>query len=285
MAERGNQALVDDRTRSAAQQNVGDAILAACAASYDSLVRADESAPFRVTDALTSERFPCDKRVEIDLGSRSILLAVSDGVPGTHRRMARKLTLSAIEHALSHELVDRSPDEALRAALTYASDILEGAANGSTDARVTSQFVGVIVHDGRAELASVGPFQAYLLRGNSLVRLTADASLAVTKERTPHGGIVGRATALRIFSRGFELRREDTLVLYANGLSDAPSIDAVRLVLQTGTLQSACEGLLAVARERHSEGAAVIVATVYGDGLVERVTTGAVDELVKGVAE
>lgn len=119
-------------------------------------------------------------------------------------------------------------------------------------ARSGSTFVGINLHDGRAELANIGDSRAYLFRSGELTQLSLDHTSVramvdmgvLTKENaakhpgrhqlTQHLGIFPEEMLIEPYTMELETVEGDLFLLCSDGLFDMVDDGAIRGLLQKG---------------------------------------------------
>ncbi|WP_437729860.1 PP2C family protein-serine/threonine phosphatase [Sorangium sp. So ce1335] len=169
----------------------------------------------------------------------ALSLGVYDGSGGASSPDAASRLAARTVHAVLARAAPRSSDaleRALLAAVAEAGRAVRDNARRSPQHRSSGTTATVAaLCDERLLLAQVGDSRAYLLRGGALAQITRDQTLlqsllesgklrpeeAATFE---HRGVMLQALGLRehlqIALSAVELRREDTLLLCTDGLSD-----------------------------------------------------------------
>jgi PPM family protein phosphatase len=166
---------------------------------------------------------------------------------------------------------ERSPAEVLKRAMEAAGRAVY-AIGGDAPANVRpgSTAVGVLVHEGGAEVAHVGDSRAYLLRVGGIQRLTRDHSMvqqmvaagmldAQRAAEHPDANKLTRALGMNpeveveLMPQPVELRPGDVILLASDGLSDLISDEEILTLVQKNAARGpgfACQELVALANAR-----------------------------------
>jgi PPM family protein phosphatase len=240
---------------------------------------------FMVADALTGS--PVHETHAFDASDHPLLLALSDGMGGQNAgEIASDLTLASLRDVLVRRLPIDDASDALRTAVELANQaVTDAAAVRPTLKGMGATLVAILIVGNVAHLASIGDSRAYLLRGDTLVRLTKDQTFLQSLidagriagediARFPHKHMlvqaIGHAVDLAVPIARIELRRHDILVLASDGLTDELDNDRIRALASTGDVAHACRELVAAANECGGrDNITVIAASVTGEGVPE----------------
>jgi protein phosphatase len=182
-------------------------------------------------------------------GQRGHLFMVADGM-GAHAagELASKLAVDTVPLTY-HKLTDRSPPDALRAAVEDANTQIHNRGRASPDFKGmgTTSTVLLLLPQG-AVVAQVGDSRAYRLRGNRYEQLTFDHSLVWEMRATgqlPDGEVpayipknvitrsLGPNPAVQVDLEGpFPLMVGDTFLLCSDGLSGQVKDEEMGTILQ-----------------------------------------------------
>lgn len=203
-----------------------------------------------------------DGALVVDLGEGGLALAVADGMGGmSHGALAAKLTLGALERALT----GRAPGSSRRAAIVEGierahADVL-GKCNGGGATLVAAVLTGAeaqIVHSGDAEALVVGGGGKLRHRTvpHSPVGYAQAAGLLTEAEAMihPERHVVSSGVGVE----GIEIqvgpkvvtRVRDTVLLASDGLFDNVVEDELLEIAPRGRPEHAAERLIELARER-----------------------------------
>lgn len=142
-------------------------------------VRANNEDAFVIADLMAPTwTHAMREPVELSVGARGVLLAVSDGMGGAQAgEVASALTLHALRRGMV--TVEASGAEAaLTASVERANQKVWDAGTASGQKGMGATLTAVLLHGKRAYVAEVGDSRAYVLRGSRLIRLTHDQSCA-----------------------------------------------------------------------------------------------------------
>jgi PPM family protein phosphatase len=212
---------------------------------------------------------------------RGHLFIVADGM-GAHAagELASKMAATAIPLCY-HKLVDRSPPDALRAAVEDANGQIHSRGQASDDFKGmgTTLSAMVLLPQG-AVLAQVGDSRCYRLRGNRIEQLTFDHSLVwelraagQLKQQVPNyipKNIITRSLGpnptVQVDIEGpFPLEPGDTFLLCSDGLSGQVKDDEIGKILACLPPERAVRTLVDLANLRGGpDNITIIVARVTG---------------------
>lgn len=264
-----------------------DAAVTVCATTDLGRERANNEDAYVVCDARTQLMFGFPMGVAHAVPCGSTLLAVADGMGGENAgEVASGLTLQSLRLAIARRLLRSGPAVTLRSAIQSANEAVTAAADVPGRMGMGSTLVAVLIEGDRAYVATIGDSRAYVLRGDTLLRLTKDQTYlqmlidhrVLTPpeiERFPHKNVilqaVGRTKALRIPIKQWALRRNDLILLCSDGLTGEIGDDEVRAILRAApSLDDATRSLVAAANARGGhDNITVVLAQVHGRMLAE----------------
>ena len=175
------------------------------------------------------------------------LYAVADGMGG---HAAGELAANLALDALSNTFLSgrhRAPQRLAEAVQAANLEVLRHAVGEYAGMGTT--LVALAIDKGAALLAHVGDSRAYLLRGETLIRLTEDHSWVAEQVRLGHlseaeardhqwrsvvSNALGGEERVRLELYGFPLQRGDRLLLCSDGLSGVVDEDDLRDMLGWG---------------------------------------------------
>ena len=248
-------------------------------------VRANNEDAFVIADLMAPTwTHAMREPVELSVGARGVLLAVSDGMGGAQAgEVASALTLHALRRGMV--TVEASGAEAaLTASVERANQKVWDAGTASGQKGMGATLTAVLLHGKRAYVAEVGDSRAYVLRGSRLIRLTHNQSCAqlmldagaLTREEAEtfqYKNMVLQAIGVKphviVALNRFTLRRGDKVLLCSDGLTGKVTDDEIRdILLSTPAMDAACARLVELANHRGGEdNITVIVAVMDGEGL------------------
>jgi serine/threonine protein phosphatase PrpC len=222
--------------------------------------------------------------LELEVGARGVLLAVSDGMGGAQAgEVASALALHSLRRGMSTVETD-SAEAALTASVEQANRRVWDAAGDADRKGMGATLTVAFIHGTRAYIAEVGDSRAYVLRGNSLIQLTRDQSCVQTMidagtltreeaETFQYKNVIlqaiGTKPSVIVALNRFTLRRGDRILLCSDGLTGMIKDDEIRAAIAAGSsLDGACTKLVALANARGGEdNITVVLAEMGGDGL------------------
>ncbi len=200
------------------------------------------------------------------------LFLVADGMGGhTAGQLASRLAAEEALRAVSTLAgASASLAEKLRYAVAAANrQIFQTAHDHAELAGMGTTLVALLLDEGRAALAHVGDSRAYLQRGGRLRQLTDDHSIVAELVRRreispdaarehPHRHVLTRALGVRPNAEPdlaeLTLAPDDVFVLCSDGLTNHVRDEEIAAALAgEGDLQTAADGLIALANERGGE--------------------------------
>ncbi len=223
----------------------------------------------------------------IDIGTKGVLLALSDGMGGHQAgEVASAMVLESLGAQLSQD--GKGPvHRQLEDAVHRANRIVHEAAKDADRHGMGATLTAVMIRGTEAYIAEVGDSRGYLLRNGRLRQITRDQSMVQLlvdqgvlsrdeARKAPGKNVilqaVGLAPDVRVAIGRLELRRGDRLMLCSDGVSNQISDDELRLIMTDSPPREACETMIALANERGGEdNETVIVADVLGEDLNEPV--------------
>jgi PPM family protein phosphatase len=264
-----------------------DAAITVCATTDLGRERANNEDAYVVWDARTQLMFGFPMGVAHGVPYGATLLAVADGMGGENAgEVASGLTLQSLRLAIARRLLRSSPAAALRSAIQSANEAVTAAADVPGRMGMGSTLVAALVEEDRAYVATIGDSRAYVLRGDTLVRLTKDQTylqLLIDQhvltprevEHFPHKNVIlqaiGRTKTLRVPIKQWTLCRNDVLLLCSDGLTGEVEDDEIRAILCAAPcLDDATRGLVRAANARGGhDNITVVLAQVHGRMLAE----------------
>ncbi|MPZ71370.1 MAG: Stp1/IreP family PP2C-type Ser/Thr phosphatase, partial [Actinobacteria bacterium] len=211
------------------------------------------------------------------------LYGIADGMGG---HAAGEVASSTAVDALSEGIgrVDPKDPETLATLIKDANrTIFEKATRDDSLHGMGTTCTIVLIDGERGHLAHVGDSRAYMLRGDSLTRLSEDHTLVgrMVKEgqltedeasRHPQRNMITRSLGIdpevRVDLRSFEVRDGDRLMLCSDGLTsmvDEPTIE--RLLHDTADPQRTADQLVDLANEAGGDdNITVVVLDLHGSG-------------------
>lgn len=221
----------------------------------------------------------------IDISSRAMLLALSDGMGGhSAGEVASALTLKTlVAHLAAQPLDPAHLDRQLDAAVQAANTAVHTAAGSHGRAGMGATLTAALVVDNVAWIAEVGDSRAYLLRNHKLCQLTRDQSFvqmlvdtgAMTEDQartsTRRNVIlqaIGISATVHVALGRLDLRRGDRLLLCSDGLSNEVDDAELATLLAREAPAAACDRAIARANQHGGrDNITSIVAVLDGDAL------------------
>jgi len=261
-------------------------------ANEDAFVIADLS----VDTATTTSRGP-----RFNVGSRGILLAVSDGMGGAEAgEVASALTLESLREHLDEGCREIDIMQSVKCAVEAANRDVVVAAQDPSQAGMGATLVAVVVHRSLAHIASVGDSRVYLIRGGEIRQLTEDQSYVevligaglITREQaltSPYRNVIlqamGQRDAVTVALIRLALRLGDVLLLCSDGLSNmVADAEMLQVVSDSASHEQACARLVELANARGGkDNITVVIAEVAGLELAKPAPSEAVTETIEVV--
>jgi serine/threonine protein phosphatase PrpC len=219
---------------------------------------------------------------EFEIGSRGVLLAVSDGVGGYKAgEIASALVVQSLSRSLASG-VNGEPDVLLERATQLANREVWEAAHHPGREGMAATLTALYIHGRDAHIAEVGDSRAYLVRAGEIRQVTRDQSCVqllveagamtpeearATRQRNLILQAMGLEPSVNVALGRLELRRGDLFVLCSDGLSTKVSALEMRdTLLRNSRLDVACRRLVELSNARGGDdNITVIAASVTGD--------------------
>ncbi|HEX8175368.1 MAG TPA: PP2C family serine/threonine-protein phosphatase [Pyrinomonadaceae bacterium] len=233
----------------------------------------------------------------LDLGSKGIVLIVSDGMGGAlagdvASRMAVESVRDMLIGSTDEEDTgcnDETPlVDCLRRATGYANLAIHNKSQEDTRCSgMGATLTGAAITGDMLDLVQVGDSRAYVLRNDQIKLATKDQSLVqqlvdvgqISEEeaethmfRNVILQALGAQRELSPVTGRLRLRRDDILLLCSDGLSGKLRADDIRRIVKesNGNLEAACSALVDEANNRGGEdNITVVLARVTGDEMEE----------------
>ena len=262
-------------------------------ANEDAFVIADMSVA-----AATTSRGP-----RFNVGSRGVLLAVSDGMGGAEAgEVASALVLESLREHLDDSCRASDIMESVKCAVEAANHDVVVSAREPGHAGMGATLVAVVVHRALAHIACVGDSRVYLIRDNEIRQLTKDQSYVevlieagiITREQaltSPYRNVIlqamGRRDDVTVALVRLAMRRGDVFLLCSDGLSNKVADDELLQVVREGpSHEQACSRLVELANARGGEdNITVVIAEVAGLELAQVSSAETVTETLEAVQE
>jgi serine/threonine protein phosphatase PrpC len=262
-------------------------------ANEDAFVIADMSAEVGATSR--GPRF--------HVGSRGVLLAVSDGMGGAEAgEVASALVLESLREHLDESCRASDIMESVKCAVEAANHDVVVSAREPGHEGMGATLVAVVVHRALAHIACVGDSRVYLIRDNEIRQLTKDQSYVevlieaglITREQaltSPYRNVIlqamGRRDEVTVGLSRLAMRRGDVFLLCSDGLSNKVTADELIQVVGDGpSHEQACSRLVELANTRGGEdNITVVIAEVAGLDLAEVSSSETVTGTIEAVQE
>lgn len=205
----------------------------------------------------------------LDVGSRGVLLAVSDGMGGARDgALAAKISIETLVRVLQETPAEVPAREALeRAARDAHREVWETSSRAGQQGhtRMGATLTALLVRDGNVAIAQVGDSRAYLIRQGRMTRLTNDQSIVQSlidkglmkpedAEHSPMRNVLtqamGHQEEIDVVMSAEELRDRDCLLVCSDGLTNELGDDQIRdAILMSMRLDVAAKRLVDLANE------------------------------------
>ena len=185
-------------------------------------------------------------------------IAVSHIVESLRTRTSAVESIDALETTLENAIQDANQ-----------SIIQRSKSDGSLSGMGTTVVALYATKAGIASVAHVGDSRAYLIRGNSISRLTTDHSLVMeqvkrgqlTLEEADHSPLqnvllraLGKNAPAEVECSQLVLRRDDRILLICDGITKVVPDNAILEIVNSGSsLESCCDQLIAAAKNAKSD--------------------------------
>ena len=220
---------------------------------------------------------------------KGLLAIVADGMGGHQAgEYASRLAVDAISQFYYADTDRKAPQDLLHSMQEANSRIYREAATDSSLQGMGTTATALALRQGKAYFAHVGDSRMYRLRDEVIELLTEDHTLlmallkdgAITEEQAktfPDRHVITRALGshpeVEVMSpeKGIELKVDDRFILCSDGLHDLVSSDDIRRALFGRTVQSACESLVELAKNRGGhDNISVIIVRIGGASAGQR---------------
>jgi PPM family protein phosphatase len=226
-----------------------------------------------------------DRDCTVNLGTKGVLLAVSDGMGGHQAgEVASALVLESLQRELTQN-PDKPLHKHLEDAVHRANRRVHNAARSAERHGMGATLTAIFIRGSEAYIAEVGDSRGYLLRNGRFRQMTRDQSMVqllvdqgvMSKEdarKAPGKNVILQAVGLnpdvRVAIGKLDLRRGDRLLICSDGVTNQVSDDELCQILTRSEPREACETIIALANERGGDdNETVIVADVLGEELPE----------------
>jgi len=238
-----------------------------------------------------------------NVGSRGILLAVSDGMGGAEAgEVASALALESLREHLDESCRASDIMQSVKCAVEAANRDVVVAAREPSQVGMGATLVAVVVHRALAHIASVGDSRVYLIRDAEIRQLTKDQSYVevligagvITREEaltSPYRNVIlqamGQRDTVMVALVRLTLRLGDVLLLCSDGLSNKVADDEMlRVVSESASHEQACVRLVQLANARGGEdNITLVIAEVAGLELAKPASSEAVTGTIEVVQE
>jgi serine/threonine protein phosphatase PrpC len=279
------------------------AMLYAVGATDPGRVRPANEDAFVVADMSADMATAASRGPRFEVGSRGILLAVSDGMGGAEAgEVASALVLESLRDHLDDSCRASDIMQSVQCAVEAANRDVVVAAREPGQGGMGATLVAALVHRALAHIASVGDSRVYLVRDGEIRQLTTDQSYVevligagmITREEalnSPYRNIIlqamGRRDEVRVALLRLGMRRGDVFLLCSDGLSNKVADDELlRIVGEGPSHEQVCARLVALANERGGEdNITVVLAEVAGLELAKPSSSETVTETIEAVQD
>ena len=199
--------------------------------------------------------------------SKGLLIVVADGMGGhSSGEVASRLAVEVITREYYEALGD--PQSALKAAFQKANhEIHQAAEKDESKSGMGTTCTALVLENGTAISAHVGDSRLYLIRNKAIYLMTEDHSAVMemvkagllTLEQARHHpdkNVILRAMGshaeveVTTWQEPFPVKAGDSFLLCSDGLYDLVEDEEIKQIVVLGDPQSACENLIALAKER-----------------------------------
>jgi serine/threonine protein phosphatase PrpC len=236
---------------------------------------------------------PPDKLTRFDLGSKGLVLVVSDGMGGALAGdVASRMAVDSVREMLigmgGEDPCDPNVDlvDCLKNATVYANLAIHlRSQEDSRCAGMGATFTGAAIRGNSLDLVQVGDSRGYVIRQDQIRLATKDQSLV--QQLVDVGQIseseaethmfrnvilqaLGAQSEVSPVTGRIRLRKGDAVLLCSDGLSGKLRADDIQQIIgnSNGDLARACDGLVEEANNRGGEdNITVVLARFFGDEL------------------
>lgn len=201
------------------------------------------------------------------LRDKGLLIIVADGMGGhSAGEVASGLAVDVVSRAYYED--DGDPRSALENAFHEANKAIHKAAESDPGKNgMGTTCTALVLQNGTAISAHIGDSRLYLVREDSIYLMTEDHSAVmemvkaglITLEQArhhPEKNVILRAMGshaeveVSTWKEPFPVRAGDRFLLCSDGLYDLVEDEEIRRIVMLSTPQTACENLIALAKER-----------------------------------
>jgi PPM family protein phosphatase len=245
------------------------------------LVRSGNEDAFVLADLAGGDLGASVARFEV--GTRGVLLAVSDGMGGHQAgEVASALVLESLHRSMALQDLAEEPDALMEKAAAQANREVWEAAHHPGREHMGATLTAVFIRNKTAYVATVGDSRAYLIRGGIIKQVSHDQSYVqflldsgvINAEEAKHSEVrniilqaMGLKPTVKVALGRLELRQRDCFLLCSDGLSNKLTEEEIRdVVLGASSVGEAASRLIDLANGRGGEdNITAIVAGVSGD--------------------
>jgi serine/threonine protein phosphatase PrpC len=201
------------------------------------------------------------------LERKGSIAVVADGIGG---HMAGEVASGLAIEVIQRTYYEDTKDTALalkRAFETANQEIYEASSNDQAYRGMGTTCTALVLKNGLAYCAHIGDSRLYLIRGGEIFLMTEDHTVVMDLVRSgilsaeeahhhPDKNIISRALGtnsnveVSIWTEPFPVQESDIFILCSDGLHDLVENDEIKQIATSEDLHTACEGLIALAKER-----------------------------------
>jgi protein phosphatase len=242
-------------------------------------VRTNNEDAFAAIDITTGLRIDAARESHQLVGSRGVLLMISDGMGGENAgEIASEIVVDTLGKRLA-ATTDEDSARALAESVELANERVLGASLDPGRSGMGATVVAALIVGNEAITAEVGDSRAYVVREGVATLITKDQTyvqllqdqglltpemIAFSKARNVVLQAVGKSDELTVAQRRLALRNGDVLVLCSDGLTAYVDEAEIASALE-GSTASGVRALVALANERGGkDNTTVLVGRVIG---------------------
>jgi PPM family protein phosphatase len=247
------------------------------------LVRTSNEDAFVIADLTGGTLIQEGKIVRFEIGTRGVLLAVSDGMGGHQAgEVASALVLESLRRSMAKGDAKTNYDALIETATEKANRAVWEASSTPGQEKMGATLTALFIHDQHVHIAAVGDSRAYVIRGGEVRQVTRDQSYvqfmvdvgAFTREEAKDSPLrnvilqaMGQKPDVQVALGRLELRYHDAFIICSDGLSNKVTDEELgAAIMSAPRLDVACMQLIELAKARGGEdNITAIVGGVGGD--------------------
>lgn len=200
--------------------------------------------------------------------NKNYLVLIADGMGGHNGgEVASKLAIDHIRSFVDLRFGNEVQKLLVKAFMGANRKIYQTAGENSSLSGMGTTCTALLIRGKNAYCAHVGDSRVYLLRNNSIYRMTEDHTMLAENRKNQKNETspddpelesslltralgIGHSVKIDTWPHGFPLRPKDRFLLCTDGLSDLVSDDEIKNAMISYGLNEACHRLIKLAKQR-----------------------------------